>query len=163
MIGACPTLRKRRAQADVAQAKGDMEAAQACHLPHGGLLVLRYLAPGLPWAQLEARLAIPFVQHCYAHGPLAQKHQCCFSHLHACVSLGFYALASWVVTFTRLAAACGQTGSLPCDIIIYEVFTCAGAPRARSSGAGMAATAAGCADGGGGGCPGAAGQRGQQR
>lgn len=39
-----------------------MEAAQACRLPHGGLLVLRYLAPGLPWAQLQARLATPSVQ-----------------------------------------------------------------------------------------------------
>ena len=57
-----PVSCERRAQADVAQARGDMEAAQACRLPHGGLLVLRYLAPGLPWAQLEVLLGSCFMQ-----------------------------------------------------------------------------------------------------
>lgn len=70
---AVPPPHKRQAQADVAQARGDMEAAQACRLPHGGLLVLRYLAPGLPWAQLEVLLDRCFVQPMLSLGVLHQR------------------------------------------------------------------------------------------
>ncbi|KAK9842206.1 hypothetical protein WJX81_000582 [Elliptochloris bilobata] len=40
-------------EADLAQAESEVEAACVRSLPHGSLLVLRYLAPALPWALLE--------------------------------------------------------------------------------------------------------------
>ena len=100
-----PVSCKRRAQADVTQARGDMEAAQACRLPHGGLLVLRYLAPGLPWAQLEVLLDVAACNPCYAHGPWARMHQRRSAHLQAFASLSLYAARSWELAFTGLAAS----------------------------------------------------------
>ena len=91
------------------QAECDMEAARACSLPHGGLLLLRYLAPALPWAQLEARLASRPWQMCTASPWILGKHALALpllpllTHFLRSHTVGYH--DPWMAAFPDLAAS----------------------------------------------------------